>query len=409
MATDSLDEPKHIGRRTGIQRLLFSVNILVAVGCVLSGAVLVYANQKLGTRKLVTIDSVPNTTVVANEWNLPPGDLSAKNYLVTGADNESCKIDPNSPFAPAFANRALLGERSDTIMVIRVNPLDNQAAIISFPRDMWVKVAGMTGSSRINTAFERKNPNKLIRTIKNNFGISIDHYVSIDFCTFRDIVDAVGGVKVPFDYPTRDKNSMLNVPKAGCFEFSGEHALAYVRSRHYKYLDPVTNEWTSDGTSDWGRISRQQDFTRRMVQRALSKARTNPKIATEILNTALKNVITDDKLTPLRLLQLGQAMRNFDSETMTTYIAPGKGTMIGDKSVILPNFDEPNFKKVLLVFQGKASLKSAAPAATAATVSPQTTLGATATVPNSPTTTLPVVNPKQSKRGITPPKDPTCK
>lgn len=407
MAKDPTAHRDTSGRRTGLQRLLFSVNMIVAVGCVLSGAVLVYANQKLGTRKLVTIDAPTVTTVVANEWNLPPGDLSAKNYLVTGADNESCKIDPNSPFASAFANRAMLGERSDTIMVIRVNPLNNQAAILSFPRDMWVKIAGMTGSNRINSAFEPKNPNKLIRTIKENFGVSIDHYVSIDFCTFRDIVDAVGGVKVPFDYPTKDTRSLLNVPQAGCFEFSGEHALAYVRSRRYKYLDPVTNQWVSDGSSDYGRISRQQDFTRRMVQKALEKARTNPKIATDILNTALKNVITDSKLTPLRLLQLGQAMRNFDSATMGTYIAPGKGTMIGDKSVILPNLDEPNFKKVLLVFQGKASLK--ATAATQSTIAPQTTAAGAVTVPGSPTTTLPLVNPKQSRRGITPPIDPTCK
>jgi LCP family protein required for cell wall assembly len=79
-------------------------------------------------------------------------------------------------------------------MVIRVNPIDNQAAVISFPRDMWVKQAGSSRSGRINSNFDKKNPNRLIRTIKENFGISVDHYVNIDFCAFAEIVDAVGGV-----------------------------------------------------------------------------------------------------------------------------------------------------------------------------------------------------------------------
>lgn len=82
---------------------------------------------------------------------------------------------------------------------------------------MWVKISGSTHKSRINSAFQRKDPNKLIRTIKDNFDINIDHYVNIDFCTFKDIVEAVGGVKVPFLYRTRDKFTGLNVPKPGCF------------------------------------------------------------------------------------------------------------------------------------------------------------------------------------------------
>ena len=62
---------------------------------------------------------------------------------------------PNSPFAGGFGNRAAYGERSDTLMIIRVNPTDNQAAILSFPRDMWVEQAGSTRHGRINSNFDK--------------------------------------------------------------------------------------------------------------------------------------------------------------------------------------------------------------------------------------------------------------
>ena len=299
------DFPTH-PRRTMRQKALVAVNLLLAVALVVSGSAMFWANWKLGNRKVVTIDTPAKGD---GTTNLPQGDLSARNYLITGSDNDEC-VDPKSPFAGGFGNRAAYGERSDTLMIIRVNPSDNQAAILSFPRDMWVEQAGSTRHGRINSNFDKKNPNRLIRTIKQNFGIDIDHYVNIDFCTFKEVVDAVGGVRVPFEYKARDLHTGFRVPKANvCFTFTGDHALAYVRSRHYRWFDPKTKSWRSDGTSDWGRISRQQDFTKRMIKKALETSRTNPRIAANIMNAALKNVITDDQLTPLLLLQLGQAMR----------------------------------------------------------------------------------------------------
>ena len=157
--------------RSGKQRVFLLANITLAVLTILSGSGLLYANWKLNNRKVVTIDLVDSN---ANEFDLPIGDLKAKNFLITGSDNNAC-IAKDSPYAGGFGKRSTYGERSDSIMVIRVNPIDNQAAVISFPRDMWVTQAGSTRQGRINTNFDKKNPNRLIRTIKENFGISIDH------------------------------------------------------------------------------------------------------------------------------------------------------------------------------------------------------------------------------------------
>src|SRR4029079_18493052 len=67
----------------------------------------------------------------------PPADPEAKNFLLTGADNGAC-VDPNSPYAPAFgdAESGRVGERSDTIMVFRVDPAADRVAVLSFPRDL---------------------------------------------------------------------------------------------------------------------------------------------------------------------------------------------------------------------------------------------------------------------------------
>jgi LCP family protein required for cell wall assembly len=427
----------------GKQRIFVFFNLALAVVMVLAGGGLVYANWQLGNRQVVTIDSVPSGDP---NLNLPAGDLSAKNFLITGSDNDAC-VKKDSPYYGGFGNRAGFGERSDSIMLIRVNPIDNQAAILSFPRDMWVKQAGSSRRGRINANFDKKNPNRLIRTIKENFGISVDHYVNIDFCAFAAIVDAVGGVRVPFQFKARDRHTGFKVLRARvCYTFAGDHALAYMRSRHYQWFDPSLGKWRTDPASDYGRISRQQDFTRRMIRKALSKAKTSPRAATGILNAALKNIITDSRLTPLTVLQLGQAMKNFDSNTMGSYTMPGTGQLIDSNSVIVPDLESPLSKKILSVFQGTASLNTTivtqrpiintqivtTTLAIATTLAPTvskkgvtvgvttTTIPVTATTAktivvaktttttSTTTTTVPSIAITQETRGIVPPNDPNC-
>ena len=173
-----------------------------------------------------------------------------------------------------------MGERSDTIMVLRVDPDADRVAVLSFPRDLYVDIAGSGSKSRINSAYRRDDPQRLIDTIFENFGITIDHYIQVDFCAFKTLVDAVGGVAVPFEFPARDENTGLNVPTTGCFVFDGEHALAYVRSRHYEYEDPPgSGEWSEDPSSDLGRVSRQQDFIRRTLSSILGEGPLNPRVA----------------------------------------------------------------------------------------------------------------------------------
>jgi LCP family protein required for cell wall assembly len=290
----------------------------------------------------------------------PTAEPEARNFLVTGTDNNAC-LDPDSPFAGGFGDRDNFGERSDTIMVWRVNPSTRQVAVLSFPRDLYVDIAG-GGKARINTAFRTNDPERLRATILNNFGIPIDHYVQVDFCAFQRMVDAVGGVEVPFAYPARDAGSGLNVPVTGCFNFAGDHALAYVRSRAYQYENPPgSGNWRRDGTGDWGRIARQQDFLRRTVATVLSRGLYTPSVVAALIETNSSYLTMDSGLTLNRLLQFAGVIQGLDPMGIGSYQIESTPEIIAGNAVLVPRIRNENMRAILDVFRGAALLSEAPP------------------------------------------------
>ena len=244
--------------------------------------------------------TVPATSSTAPPETFPDPDPTAMNFLITGSDNNAC-VDPDSPYAGAVANREDIGNRSDTIMLLRLDPTTKAAAILSFQRDLWVDIPGRA-DGRINTTYQQGKYDLMAQTLYENFGVKVDHFVQIDFCAFKKIVDAVGGVSVPFTYALLDKNTGLYVPGNGCYEFSGDAALAYVRSRHLQYQD-ADGKWRSDGTSDLGRIARQQDFLRRMLQAAGQRGLFDPAFIRGLIDTVQNYVVFDDRVLDQRHAQ----------------------------------------------------------------------------------------------------------
>jgi LCP family protein required for cell wall assembly len=333
----------------------------------------------------------------------PAVDPAAQNFLITGADNNAC-IDPNSPYAAAFGDRQTMGERSDTIMLMRVDPQQHLAAVLSFPRDLWVTIPGRGSPSRINSAYVRDDPNTLIETIGQNFYLGVNHFIQVDFCAFKTIVDALGGVTVPFAYPTRDEHTGLNVPTPGCFTFNGDHALAYVRSRHYQYMD-ANGKWTNDGTSDLGRISRQQDFLRRVLSSAIAKG-FNVGVARGIIKAAQDYVVVDSGLTITRMLEFAGVLADFEPGAIATYQIEATPETIGNNAVLVPKIKGKNMQAILAIFRGQAPL-AGAPDQVFDTTTSSTEVGATTTTSSAPpaaTTTVP----DEKVVGVVPPADMVC-
>lgn len=131
--------------------------------------------------------------------------------------------------------------RTDTIMVLAIDAPNNRAALISFPRDIYLAIPGV-GYSRINTAYgfgEERQPGGglplLMSTIERNFGIPIHSYARIDFSGFEDVVDALGGVDVTVDCPLYDeliyRYFETYTLEPGTYHMNGQQALYYARSR----------------------------------------------------------------------------------------------------------------------------------------------------------------------------------
>jgi polyisoprenyl-teichoic acid--peptidoglycan teichoic acid transferase len=240
----------------------------------------------------------------------------AKNYLIVGVD-DATGLDPDDAVWRGRETQML----SDTIMVLRVDPEERKAALLSLPRDLWVTYPD-GDEARINTAIRRGDgrPDVLIGVLDSYLGIPIHHYVQLNFAGFRDLVDAIDGVPVHFPLPSRDRYSGLHVYETGCVTLDPAQALAYARSRHFQQL--VGGEWTSDPTGDLGRIQRQQAFIRAALDRAVSRGARNPGTLDRLLDVAADSVAVDDDLTTGDILDLAQRFRSFDPASLDTLSVP---------------------------------------------------------------------------------------
>jgi anionic cell wall polymer biosynthesis LytR-Cps2A-Psr (LCP) family protein len=234
--------------------------------------------------------------------------------------------------------------------------------------------------------------------------------VNIDFCAFKQIVDAVGGVRVPFSTPIKDENTGLLIETAGCHNFGGEEGLAYVRSRKLRYFDESKKAWVTDGNADRGRISRQQDFLRRAIQKAIDRGSGSPRIAKQLIDAGIEHVILDSELTAGKILELALSMKDLDPATMQTYQVEGEGANVGGQSVILPTLDTEIMSAILAVFRGEAFL-SAAPAepTTIPGAAPSTTPGAAPVTEAPSADSTPGELVESNAVGILPADDPTCR
>ena len=206
-----------------------------------------------------------------------PSDKNVTNILLIGTDNRS--VDEAG--------------RSDSMMVISINTSTKKIVVTSIMRDLYVEIPGYD-HNRINAAYAFGGPKLLIETIEQNFHIPIDRYAKVDFFSFIEVIDVVGGVdlnvyageiEVMQKYIRelnkllgRDPDTdMLYESDAGKLHLNGVQALAYCRNRY-------------SGNADFERTNRQ----RKVLEQVFKKAKKLSIFDLDKLaNSLLPNITTD--------------------------------------------------------------------------------------------------------------------
>jgi LCP family protein required for cell wall assembly len=272
-----------------------------------------------------------------------------RNYLVIGSDSRD-NVDPNDPNAGALLGPGEpAGKRSDTILLVRIDPIAGTVKMLSFPRDLWIPMADTGQNDRINSAYGRGRQ-VLVDTIRKDFGVEVNNYIEVDFAGFKGLVDAIGGVPMYFDTPMRDTHTGLDIPAAGCVNLNPDQALAFARSRYLEFQNS-RGRWEGDGTSDLGRITRQQFFVRKALSKALAIGISDLGTFTRLLNVAKDSVTIDQTIDRGDLFNLVQRFKELQPSDIESYSLPVTNhTTNGGASVLL--LDQATAQRTLDVFRG---------------------------------------------------------
>lgn len=172
---------------------------------------------------------------------------------------------------------------SDTMMVIHVSADRSRVTVVSLPRDSWVDIPGH-GMNKINAAFGLGGPRLMVSTVEHVTGLTINHFVEVNFLGFVKIIDALGGVDVCLPIAVDDPDSGLHL-SAGRHHVNGITALKYARDRH------------SFAASDLARIDNQQSLLSSLLHEAISShTLTNPLRLSSFLRAVLSVIKVDQGL-----------------------------------------------------------------------------------------------------------------
>lgn len=292
----------------------------IFVAClVLLGVVagwLLYLNAQLG--------SVARFPLTGDPGGPPRVPGTAMNILLVGADDpdDDPRRGPNIREELASGTWTPGAFRSDTTMVLHLDPDHKTAQVVSIPRDSWVPIPGH-GKSKINAAFSWGGPSLLRQTVEQVTGLHIDHVVVIDFAGFVRMTEILGGVDVYVPQTVTDTARDI-VWRKGVHHLEGENALYYVRQRY-----GLPN-------GDFDRIQRQQNLLRAVMTKIAGRSvLTNPVKLTQLADSLSGTIAVDSGLTTARFRSLVLSMVGFDSKSLRFITAPFRGLgMEGSQSVV---------------------------------------------------------------------------
>lgn len=223
------------------------------------------------------------------------------------------------------------GQRSDSIVLLSINPEDKKTEMISVPRDTHAEIVGKDTEEKINHAYAYGGPDMAVKSVEKLMDVPIDHYASINMDGVSTLIDEINGVDVVSnsDFKVRD----YVFEKGKKHHMNGDEALAFMRSRK-----------EAGAGGDEGRQARQQLVIEAVAKKSL-KPSSIPKINT-IFDAVENNIMTD-----LSLTELNDIRSDYQSaqETVNRHTLKGENTMgddglyyfyLGDNEKIIKDYKD---------------------------------------------------------------------
>jgi LCP family protein required for cell wall assembly len=344
------------------RRGLLGAIAIAAMVAVVGTSLVAYAQYRS------VLDSIHRETVTAAMLGHRPPYTAGLNILIIGSDSRS-------GLGHKFGSD-VLGSRSDTSMLLHIAPGHTRADVISFPRDSMVPVlacsndgqghAGQTAQpgqlERLNATFSAGGAPCLWKTLEQETGIRIQHFVEVNFAGFQSIVNDVGGVEVCLPFAINNAQSRLHL-SAGKHLVNGAQALAFVRLR----------EDIGEG-SDIQRIQRQQYFLAAVMQKLKTTGLLGqPGRVLAVVRDVAKSMTTDSGLDLNTMLRIAESMKSLSSSAVqfiTVPVVPYAGNPAAELS-----WEQPQSDRLFRAIEADRDLprvtkSKKAKAATMPTVSP---------------------------------------
>ena len=254
--------------------------------------------------------------VTPNSFGEPIDDEVFTSYLLVGADASGFLAD---------------------VIIFALQPEDDSSPImVSLPRDLFVWNLCKRTLTRLNEGLGgctgvASGSELLAIMVEDYTGIPVDHVARVNFAGFARIVDAMGGVTICVDHPTRDAKSHLDITSSGCRRANGEVALAWVRSRHTEQL--IGGAWVGVAGSDFARQNRQQDVLFQLAGKA--SGFSSPVSLTNKLSAVSESVRLDSSWTFGQAVSAAWRYRGITKESVErfsievqNYRAPGGAAVL---------------------------------------------------------------------------------
>jgi LCP family protein required for cell wall assembly len=295
-------------------------------------AVLVSVIALWGINLYLTVGGSIVNAEVSEEVFADPWDFgkNPRNVLLLGSDSRKGLSEEEQA---AFGSEETVGgQRSDTIILMSIDPRREQAVVVHFPRDLRVEIPGY-GFDKINAAYEYGGADLVVRTVHEFTGMRIHNYMEINLAGFQELVDTLGGVRICVDRPMVDEKAGLNIPEAGCTDMDGPTALAFVRARSVE----------GDRIPDFSRIIRQQQFMRATMNKLLS---VDSLLDDQVIKEAVGAVRVDRGIDAGVLIDLGQRLRALaqtdpsGADSLDLRVVPGSTDTIDGVSYVIADLAE---------------------------------------------------------------------